>query len=148
MKRGPVKGLVNDINSWAELVLVRERIYKVEPAAEIDRELFERLPLVLQIETVEVAVLVVIIDDAQRGGAGLVAIGIDRKNKRSRIDGRVLLGENKTAANRMLVVEFVARIEFDAVGKNVAIHPRGNAVKNEVADVVRAKKDRTEAIED
>src|SRR2546430_6252333 len=71
-----------------------------------------------------------------------------RKTVRDSLAGGVLLGKNETATERVLVVELVARIEFGSVRENVAIYPRGHAVENEVADIVRPKKDRTVTIED
>src|SRR2546430_14592507 len=71
-----------------------------------------------------------------------------RKTVRDSLAGGVLLGKNETATERVLVVELVARIEFGAVRENVAIYPRGHAVENEVADIVRPEKDRTVTIED
>ena len=115
MERCAFKWLVNDVEARAELILVRERVHEIEPATEIDCELFERLPFVLQIEAVEVAVFVVVIDDAQRNRAGLMTVGIDRKNERGSANGGMLFRENETAANRVLVVEFVTRIELDAI---------------------------------
>ena len=88
-----------------------------------------------------------IIDDPERRCAGLVAIGIDRKNQSGGIDGCVLFRENKTAAERVFVVEFVARIEFGAVREDVAINARSNAIEDQIADVVGTKKDGTITIE-
>ena len=90
VQRGPFEWLIDDIDPWTELVLVSERVHDVEPTAEIDRELFERLIFILQIHTVEIAVLAGIIDNAQGNVAGLVAIGIDRKNQCGRSDGGML----------------------------------------------------------
>ena len=78
----------------------------------------------------------------------MIAVGIDRENKRGRVDGRVLFGKNEPGAKCMLVIELVARIEFDTVGKNGAVNPRGDAVEDEIANIVRAKKDRAVPIED
>ena len=146
MERGRIPWLVHDVQARAQLVFVCERIHEVEPATEINGQLFERLPLILQIETVEVAVLVVVIDDALRSNAGLIAIGIDRKDKRDRVNGRVLLGKNETGAKRVLVVELVTRIQLGPIREDVAIHSRGDPVKDQIADVVGTKQDRAEAI--
>ena len=88
-----------------------------------------------------------IIDDAPRRGAGLIAIGIHRKNPGDGTYGGVLFSENQTAAERVFVGQFVARIEFCAVRENVAIYPRGHAVENEVAHIIGSKKDRAVTIE-
>ena len=128
---------VNDVDARAELVFVRKRLHKVEPATEINRELLERFPFILQIKAVEVAVLVVIIDDTLRRSAGLITVGVDRKNERGGVDGRVLFSENQTGANCVLVVELVARVQFDAVGKNGSIDARRDAVEDEIANVIR-----------
>src|SRR5437870_5802029 len=109
VEHAPVPWLVNNVQPRAELVFARERIYEIEPATEVDGELVERFPFILQIETVEVTVLVVVINDPPRRRAGLVAIGVDRKNPRDGIDGGVLFGENETAAERVFIVELVAR---------------------------------------
>ena len=50
-----------------------------------------------------------------------LTVCIDRKNKRRGVDGRVLLGENETGTNCVLVVEFVTRIQLDPIRENVAI---------------------------
>ena len=57
-----------------------ERVHDVEPTTEIDRELFERFPFILQIESVEIAVLAGVIYNAQGNVAGLVAICVHREN--------------------------------------------------------------------
>src|SRR5260370_34791896 len=90
-------------------------MHKIQAPDKVDGDLFERFPFVLQIEAVEVAVFVVIIDDAPCGGAGLVAIGMDRENQGGGIDGGVLFGENKTATRSVLVVEFVAGVKSSAL---------------------------------
>src|SRR5438876_12305782 len=120
---GPVEWLVNDIDPRTELVLVRERVHDVESTAEIDRELFERFPFILQIQSVEIAVLAGVIDDAQGNVAGLVAVGVDRENQCRRSDGGMLRVYKESAAERVLIVEFVARIQRDSVRENVAINP-------------------------
>src|SRR5216117_3415735 len=115
MKRSVLKRLVNNVDAGAELGFVRERIHKVEPATEINRERLERFPFVLQIETVEVTVLVVVIDDPQRHVAGLIAVGIDRENKRRGADVGILFGEKKPTANRVLVVQLITGVELHTV---------------------------------
>ena len=92
MQRRACERLLNDVDPRTELVLVRERVHDVESTAEIDGQLFERLPFILQIESVEIAVPAGVIDDAQRDVAGLVAIGIDRENQCRRSDRSMLLG--------------------------------------------------------
>ena len=62
--------------SW----FARESVHDVEAAAEIDCQLFERFIFILQIESVEIAVLAAVIDNPQRNVAGLVAIGIGRED--------------------------------------------------------------------
>src|SRR5260370_15257549 len=114
--------LVNDIDPRTELVLVRKRVHDVESTAEIDRELFERFPFILQIQSIEIAILAAVIDDAQGDVARLVAIGINRENQCRRPDGGMLLGNKESAAERVLIVEFVACIQLDAVRENVAIN--------------------------
>ena len=97
------------------MILINKRVHEVEPATKINRELFERLPFVLQIEAVEVAVFIVIIDDAQRNRARLMTIFIDRKHERDSVNGCISLREKEAGAERVLVGEFVARIEFDTI---------------------------------
>src|SRR5207244_12442300 len=126
-----------------ELILVRERVHDVETTAEIDGELFERFPFILQIESVEITVLAGIIDNPQGNVAGLVAIGIDRKNQCGRSDGGMLSVYKESAAERVLIVKFVARVQRDAIRENVAINARGNAVKNKIAGIIGPKQDRT-----
>src|SRR5438093_12262942 len=103
MQRGPLQRLPNNVDSRTELILVRKRVHDVEAAAEIDCQLFERFPFILQIESVEIAVPAGVIDDAQRNVAGLVAIGIDRENQCRRSNGGVLLGYKESAAERVLI---------------------------------------------
>src|SRR5436189_5035446 len=103
MQRSAYPWRVNNVDARTELIFVRERIHKVEPATKINRELLEQFPFVLQIETVEVTVLVVVIDDPQRHVAGLIALGIDRENKCCGADISILFGEKKPTANRVLV---------------------------------------------
>src|SRR5207249_11341445 len=119
---GAFQRLPNYVDSRTELILVRERVHDVEAAAEIDCQLFERFPFVLQIQSVEVAVPAGVIDNAQRNVAGLVAIGIDRENQGGRSDGGMLRGYKESAAKRVLVVKFVARIQRDPIRENVAIN--------------------------
>src|SRR5207248_6495673 len=115
MQRSAYPWRVNDVDARTKLVFVHERIHKVEPATEINGQLLERFPFVLQIETVEVTVLVVVIDDALRHVAGLMAVGIDRENKRRGADIGVLFGEKKSTANRVLIVQFIAGVELHTV---------------------------------
>src|SRR5438094_8319376 len=110
MQRRAFQRLPNNVDSRTELILMRERVHDVEAAAEIDCELFERFPFILQIESVEVAVLAGVIDNAQGNVAGLVAIGIDRENQCGRDDGGMLRVYKESAAERVLIVEFVARV--------------------------------------
>ena len=118
----PVERLPNYVDPRTELILVRERVHDVESTAEIDCELFERLPFILQIESVEVAVLAAVIDNAQGNVAGLVAIGIDRENQCRRSDGGMLRGYKESAAERVLIGELVARVQRDSIRENVAIN--------------------------
>ena len=99
--------------------------------------MLERFPFILQIEAIEVAILLAVIDDPDRDVTRLGTICIHRKHERGRADGGVLFGKKKTAAKGVLVVELVARIKFDPVRDNVAIHPRSDAVENQVAHFVR-----------
>src|SRR5207244_5352746 len=119
VQRGPFEWLINDIDSRAELVLVRERVHNVEAAAEIDGELFEWFPFILQIEPVEVAILAGVIDNAQGNVAGLVASGVDRENQCGRSDSGMLRGYKESAAERVLIGEFVARVQRDSIRENV-----------------------------
>src|SRR5205823_2926680 len=121
MQRGPFQRLPNNVDSRTELILVRERVHNVEPAAEIDGELFKWFIFILQIHSVEVAVLAGVIDDAQRNVAGLVAIRIDGKNQCRRSDGGMLRGYKESAAERVLIAEFVARVQRNSIRENVAI---------------------------
>src|SRR5439155_26994359 len=136
MQRGPFQRLPNNVDTRTELVLVRERVHNVEAAAEIDGELFEWFPFILQIESVEVPVLAGVIDNAQGNVAGLVAIAIDWENQCGRSDGGMLRGYKKSAAERVLIAEFVARVQRDSIRENVAINACGNAVENEIADII------------
>src|SRR5882724_274931 len=142
MQRGPFQRLPNNVDSRTELILVRERVHDVEAAAEIDGELFEWFPFILQIESVEIAVFAGVIDNAQGNVAGLVAIGIDRENQCRRSDGGMLRGYKESAAERMLIVEFVARVQRDAIRENVAINARGDAIENKIAGIIGPKQDR------
>ena len=101
---------------------MRERVHNVESTAEINCELFEKLPFILQIEAVEVAVLAGVIDNAQGDVARLVAVGIDRKNHGGRSDGGMLRGYKESAAERVLIVEFVARVQRNSIREDVAIN--------------------------
>jgi len=112
----------NNVNPRAKLVFMRERVHDVEAAAEIDCELFERFIFILQIESIEVAIFAGVIYNAQGNVAGLVAIGIDRENQCRRSDGGMLRVYKESAAERVLIVEFVARIQRDSIRENVAIN--------------------------
>src|SRR4029077_9738247 len=57
VQRGPFKWLIDGVDPRTELVLVRKCVHDVEAAAEIDCQLFERFIFILQIESVEIAVL-------------------------------------------------------------------------------------------
>ena len=98
MQRGPFEWLIDDIDPWTQLVLMRERVHDVEPTAEIDRELFERLIFILQIYSVEIALLAGVIDNTQWDVAGLITIGIDRENQCCRSDGGMLRVYKESAA--------------------------------------------------
>ncbi len=90
MQHGPFEWLIDNIDAWTELVLVSERVHDVESTAEIDCQLFERFPFILQIYPIEIAVLAAVIDDSKGGVARLVAIGVDRENQRRCSDGGML----------------------------------------------------------
>ena len=60
---------------------MRERIHDVEAAAEINRELFEWFPFILQIESVEVVAFAGVIDNAQ--GMSLVWLPLASTGKTS-----------------------------------------------------------------
>ena len=122
VQRCPFERLPNYVDSRTELILVSERVYDVEPTTEIDRELFERFPFILQIESVEIAVLAGVIYDAQGNVAGLVAIGIHRENQCRRSDGSMLRSYKESAAERVLIVKFVACVQSDSIRENVAIN--------------------------
>ena len=112
---------VNDIEARTELVFIHKRIHEIEPATEIDRELLERFPFILQIEAVEVAGFVAVIDNAERHIACLIAVRIDGENQRDRPDGGVLLAEKKAAAcvnrlKRAAISQFKAKDIFRASG--------------------------------
>src|SRR5260221_5030463 len=143
MQRGPFQRLPNNVDSRTELILVRERVHDVEAAAEINGELFEWFPFILQIESVEIAVFAGVIDNAQGNVAGLVAIGIDRENQCRRSDGGMLRGYKESAAERVLIVEFVARVQRDSIRENVAINALGNAIENKIAGIIGPKEHRT-----
>src|SRR4029453_11081843 len=113
VQRRAFQRLPNDVNSRTELILMRESAHNFEAAPEINGELFEWFPFILQIESVEVAVLAGVIDNAQGNIAGLVAIGIDRENQCRRSDGGMLRSYKESAAERLLIVEFVARVHRD-----------------------------------
>ena len=108
---------------------MRERVHDIEAAAEIDGKLFEWLPFILQIESVEVSVLAAVIDNPQGNVACLVAIGIGRKNQCECSDCGILRGYNESAAECVLVVEFVARVQRDSIGENVAINAEATPLK-------------------
>ncbi len=150
VQRRAVPRLVNNVEARTELVLIANAFTKSRRPPKLIVSWSNDFPFVLQIETVEVTVLVVIIDDAlRRACRGFeLPFASTGKTSRHRVDGGVLLGENSAGANGVLVVELVTRIELDAVGKNVAIDPRGDAVENQIADVIRTKKNRAVAIED
>src|SRR5438874_10153481 len=122
VQRRAFQRLPNNVDSRTELILVRERVHNVEAAAEIDGELFEWFPFILQIESVEVAVFAGVIYNAQGNVAGLVAIGIDRENQCGRSDSGMLRGYKESAAARLLTVEFVAGVQRDSIRVNVSIN--------------------------
>src|SRR5947208_16822121 len=110
MQRCAFQRLPNDVDTRTELILVRERVHNVEAAAEINGELFEWFPFILQIEPVEVAVLAGVIDNAQGNVAGLVAIGVNWENQCRRSDGGMLRGYNQSSSELLLCVVIVARV--------------------------------------
>ena len=110
MKRRPLERLVNDVDARTELVLINKRVLKINAAAKVDGELFERLPFILQIPSIKIAVLAAVIDDAQRDVARLIAVGVDRENQRRCPDRGVLFKKKETAAESVLIVEFVTRV--------------------------------------
>src|SRR5262245_47150613 len=110
VKRRSFERLVNDVYARTQLVLVYKRALKIEAATEIDCQLLERFPFILQIESVKITVLAAVIDDAQRNFTGLITIGVGRENQRRRSDRCVLFEEKETAAKRVLIGELVARV--------------------------------------
>src|SRR5438874_12916849 len=136
MQRGPFQRLPNNVDTRTELILVRERVHDVEAAAEIDGELFEWFPFILQIEPVEVAILAGDIDNAQGNVAGLVDSGVDRENQCGRSDSGMLRGYKESAAERVLSGECVARVRRDSTRENAASKARSHAVENKVAGII------------
>src|SRR5438094_6711527 len=67
MQRRSLERLIDNIDARAELVLVNKSIQKIEAAAEVDCQLLEWFPFVLQVEAVEVTVLVVVISTIRSG---------------------------------------------------------------------------------
>ena len=55
----------------------------------------------------------------------------------------MLGGYKEPAAERVLIVEFVARVQRDSIRENVAINARNNAVENKIAGIIWPKQDRT-----
>src|SRR6516225_12466557 len=108
MQGGSAERLVDDVDARTELILVRERVHDIEATAKIDCELFKRLPFILQIEPIEIAVPAAVIHDAQRDIACLVSIGVDREDKCSRSDRGVLFREKESAAQCVLFGQLVA----------------------------------------
>src|SRR5207247_4475277 len=98
VQRRAFERLPNYVDPRTELILVRKRVHDVESTTEIDRELFERLPFILQIQSVEITVPAGVIDNAQREGTGLVAIGVDRENQCRRSDSGMLLSKKESPA--------------------------------------------------
>ena len=80
VKRRSFERLVNDVDARTQLVFVYKRILKIEAATEIDCQLLERFPFILQIKSVKITILAAVIDDAQRAIASLIAIGIGGEN--------------------------------------------------------------------
>src|SRR5438309_9177910 len=48
VERGQITRFVDDVQPWAELVFIRKRVFEIEAPAEIDSQLLERLPFILQ----------------------------------------------------------------------------------------------------
>src|SRR5262245_28070711 len=86
VKRRPLEWLVNDVDARTQLVFVYKSVFKIEAATEIDRKRLERLPFVLQVESIKIAVLAAVIDDAPRDVTRLIAVGVNRKNQCCRSD--------------------------------------------------------------
>ena len=66
-----------------------------------------------------------------------------REHQCRRSDGGMLFSKKETTAERMLIVEFVARVQRDAIRENVAIDARAHPVENKVAGIIGPKQDRT-----
>src|SRR5437879_2780325 len=60
----------------------------------------------------------------------------------------MLLDEKESAAECMLIVEFVARVQLVAIRANVAINSAGDAVRNTITYMIGPKQDRAIAGED
>src|SRR5262249_59711874 len=71
VKRRPLERLVNNVDARTQLVLVHKRIFKIEAVTQIYRKLLERLPIILPIKSIKIAVFSAVIDDSPRGAAGL-----------------------------------------------------------------------------
>src|SRR5262249_21515657 len=110
VNRRPLERLVNNVDARTQLVLVHKRIFKIEAVTEIDRKLLERLPFILQIESIKIAVFAAVIDDAHRDVAGLIAARVRSESQRRGSYRAVLFKKKETAAKRVLIVEFVAGV--------------------------------------
>ncbi len=122
---------------------MRESVHDVESTAEIDRQLFERFPFILQIQSVEITVSAGVIDDALRNIAGLITIGIDWENQCRHSDGGMLFSKKESAAKRVLIGELIARVQREAIRENFAINAGSDAIENKIAGIIGPKQDRT-----
>src|ERR1700674_744004 len=114
MDRARFGKLPQRIDARADLVFIGERRYMVESSAIIDRQTRVEPPLVLQIETREIAALARVIDD-DRGIAGkLVSRVIDGEDADVIVAPGKLLRVGKPESRDVGVRELVGGIRLDA----------------------------------
>src|SRR5581483_10224896 len=106
----------------------------------IDGDLGQDLPLILQVNTGKNVVDVAVVADREYAAGGHACV-VDLVDQRGGVSHHIFVQRGETGANGVLVVDLVAEICLDAAGVERPLHVAGNAVEEEIADLVRHEVD-------
>ena len=140
------RGLPDDIEARAQLVLVIIRVDHVKASAEIEGERRDRFPFILRIEAVLGAEAIAAVLHIHRRRAGL-ARAVAGKDVVVLVALRRLDIEQETEAERVLVAEDPARVALRAVGEEALVDAAGHAVEDEVAGFIGTEQHAAVALE-
>src|SRR6185503_15421987 len=140
MHRGAAGGLPDHAQARAELAAAGagQRVL-VAAHAVVHRPVLADAPFILDVAGPDPGREAGVVDDVDRRGAGLVAVGIGREYPRVVATARMFEAAVDAIAQRVAVAQRCGEIRLQGAGAVVATYGRGDAVEHQVADQVRAE---------